>query len=318
TYPNPKAGNQLAGTLTLPEGKGPFPAVLLITGSGAQDRDQTIFGHKSFLLIADHLTRRGIAVLRVDDRGIGGSTGDPNGTSLDFATDVEAGLAFLKAHPAVRKGQIGLLGHSEGGLIAPIVAARHPEDVAFLVLLAAQATTGGEAVMDQVRIYTEAHGEGKAAVDRKLALQRKVYEVLRQHDPQAAVQPLRALLADQFGQSPEGKQQLEAQIQAVNSPWFRTFVELDPRPYLAKIEVPVLALNGSKDTQVLAKKHLPGLKAALHESPSVKTYELPGLNHLFQPAKTGLPSEYGQIETTFDPEALELIGDWVEARTSRK
>jgi len=310
-YPNPKAGNLLAGTLTLPEGDGPFPAVLLITGSGAQDRNEEIFGHKPFLVIADHLTRAGIAVLRVDDRGIGGSTGDFRGaTSADFATDVAAGVEFLKGRAEVRSDRIGLLGHSEGGLIAPLVAAER-DDVAFLVLLAGPGQRGDALLLLQMDLLARAAGLDEAARAENRAVQEELFAlVLAEKDPTRLRTALLELLEPSLGDAAAG------QLETLLSPWYRFFLAYDPAPALKRVRCPVLALNGSKDLQVAAEENLSAIRAALEAggNPDVTCTAYPGLNHLFQPCDTGAVTEYGQIETTIASEVLADLTAWVRER----
>jgi pimeloyl-ACP methyl ester carboxylesterase len=311
TYTNPADGARLAGTLTLPEGRGPFPAVVLITGSGPQDRDETLFGHKPFLLIADTLTRRGIAVLRVDDRGVGGSTGNPQTATTDtFALDVATGVAFLRARRDIDPARVGLIGHSEGAIIAPMVAAKDPK-LAFLVLLAGSGVPGADITVRQVEAITRRSGQSEAVVAEKVTLQRAIMAVLREESDTAKARArLRPLLVKAGLQGDT----LEQQLDALLSPWYRRFVALDPRVYLAKVNAPVLALNGTLDTQVDANVNLGAIAKALGHNRDVTTRALPGLNHLFQTAKTGLVDEYGALEETFAPAALALMADWVVAK----
>ncbi len=314
TYENKAAGIKLAGTLTAPRGKGPFPAVLLITGSGPQDRDETLLGHKPFLVLADHLTRKGIVVLRADDRGVAKSGGTyATATSADFATDAEAGLAYLKTRPEVDTRHIGLLGHSEGGVIAPMVAARN-SDVAFVVLMAGTGVPGNEIIVAQAMLIAEAAGNPHEVAERIGAEQREVLALVMAEPDNAVVEKkLREKLA---GKVPEG--QLAMQLKAMTSPWYRYFLGYDPAPALSKVRCPVLAINGEKDTQVPPKLNLPAIQKAL-EAGGNKNFELvefPGLNHLFQTAKTGAPSEYGQIEETIAPVALEKMSSWILKQTS--
>lgn len=331
SYPNEPAGITLAGTLTIPEGKGPFPAALLITGSGAQDRDETLLGHKPFAVIADALTRRGVAVLRVDDRGVGRSTGNQaDSTSADFATDVAAGIAYLKTRPEVDARAIGLIGHSEGGLIAPMVAAKSPEDVAYLVLLAGTGVNGAEILKAQSALILKAGGasEGMVAVQSRLlseilkvaaeagddAASQARFEALAKAALAALPEADRKILADLAG--PSGKQQ----FLRIKSPWFRFFLTFEPKTALARVRCPVLALNGTLDLQVPPGQNLPAIEAALKSGGNdrVTVKELPGLNHLFQHCKTGAPSEYASIEETFDPATMALMADWIVATTGRK
>jgi dienelactone hydrolase len=311
SYDNPAAHNRLAGTLTLPAGKGPFPAALLITGSGQQDRDETLMGHKPFLVLADYLTRRGIAVLRVDDRGIGGSTGDAKGTTADFATDTEAGIAFLLARPDIDHRRIGLIGHSEGGAIAPMVAARN-RAVGWIVLLAGPGVTGERVVLSQQRLIMAAGGVPAETIERNAALQQRLLAAVEKApDREAAQREAKAVLI--AAGMPEAT--AEANSAPVSSDWYRGFLKLDPVPALRSVKVPVLALVGSLDVQVPASENIPALKAALAGNRDATVIQLPGLNHLFQTARTGAVAEYAQIEETVSPVALKTVGDWIAART---
>jgi len=310
SYNNKKAqGVTLAGTLTVPPGKGPFPAVLLIPGSGAHDRDETLFGHKPFLVLADYLTRKGIVVLRVDDRGVGKSTGSmADVTTADLATDAEAGVAYLKTRSEVDPHEIGLIGHSEGGLIAPMVAARNP-DVAFIVMMAGPGVPGDEILAEQVLLASEASGASHDVAEKNAAAEREVLTLVKQAKDNAVLEKeLRDKLAPEI---PEA--QVGPTIKQLTSPWVRYFIAYDPAPALRKVKCPVLAINGEKDVQVSAKQNLPAIRKALEEggNKQVEADELPGLNHLFQTAKTGMPTEYGDIEETMSPVALEKIASWI-------
>jgi len=310
TYRNASAGIQLAATLTIPAGKGPFPAVVLITGSGQQDRDESLLGHKPFLVISDYLTRKGIAVLRSDDRGAGGSGGDfAAATTADFATDVEAAVAYLKTRPEVDPHRIGLAGHSEGGVIAPMVAARNG-DIAFIVMLAGSGVPGDQIIVAQVVAGAEAAGMSHEAAAAAGVQQKRVLDLVEQQKDESVLkEKLRAELKD----VPEA--QFGTVFKQLTSSWYRYFLTYDPRPALRKVTCPVLALNGEKDTQVPPKLNLPAIRKALEEggNRNFEADELPGLNHLFQHAKTGAFSEYAQIEETFAPEALEKIAVWIGA-----
>jgi uncharacterized protein len=308
TYHNKAAAVTLAATLTIPPGKGPFSAVVLITGSGPQDRDETLLGHKPFLVLSDYLTRHGIAVLRADDRGFAKSTGTfATATTADFATDTEAGVAYLKSRPDVA-GRIGLIGHSEGGIIAPMVAARNP-DVAFIVMMAGSGVRGDELLVMQGELISEASGVSHEVAEKSAATERKALEIVEQETDGAVTEKkLRELLGPTV---PEA--QLGTQIKQITSPWFRYFLVYDPAPALMKVKCPVLALNGEKDLQVPPKQNLPAIRKALEAggNPNFEVDELPGLNHLFQTAKTGSPAEYVEIEETISPVALEKIAGWI-------
>ncbi len=313
SYENKAAGIKLAGTLTIPPGKGPFPAVLLITGSGPQDRDESLMGHKPFLVLADYLTRKGIAVLRADDRGVGKSGGKfAEATTADFATDAEAGVAFLKSRPDVDLRHIGLIGHSEGGVIAPMVAARN-SDVAFIVMMAGSGVPGDDIIVAQSVLIAEASGVSHEAAQKVGADERELLTLVKSESDSATLEKkLREKLA---GKVPAA--QMDMQIKAVTSAWFRYFLSYDPAPTLAKVHCPVLAINGEKDTQVPPKVNLPAIRKALEagRNRNFELIEFPGLNHLFQTAKTGAPAEYGQIEETMSPTALEKISSWIGKQT---
>lgn len=308
----------LAGTLTLPQGDGPFPAVLLISGSGLQDRDETLVGHKPFWVLADHLSRAGIAVLRVDDPGIGKSTPHPKPpTTADFATDVEAGVAFLKRDKRV--SGIGLIGHSEGGLIAAIVASRS-NDVGFVVLMAGPGVPGAELLRKQNERIFDAAGIAGERKQNLLVLLDRLFTILTSEDMvederRQAVEKIVRKQLEINGVPPA--EQNEAQIRALAeqalTPWMRYFLTFDPQPALEKIRVPVLALNGELDVQVDAEQNLTAIAAALEKggNQDVTVHRLPEHNHLFQRARTGLMNEYGAIEETLSPKVLDLIRDWI-------
>jgi pimeloyl-ACP methyl ester carboxylesterase len=327
SYENTMAAVKLAGTLTLPSGNGPFPAVLLITGSGQQDRDETIMGHKPFWVLADNLTRRGIAVLRVDDRGVGGSGGDPAlATSLDFCGDVLAGIAYLKSRKEIDPGRIGLVGHSEGGLIAPLAAVKNPKDVAFIVLMAGPGIVGEDILLLQARLINKANGSSDTELARDSDLQKKMYRIIKEEkDTATAEAKLRQVMKDAMAQMSAEEQKKfppalqDATLKMVLFPWFRFFLTYDPRPTLQKVKCPLLAINGEKDLQVPAEENLKAIAEALQAGGNGKftVKMLPGLNHLFQTAQSGSPSEYAKIEETIAPAALQLIGDWILERTAK-
>jgi hypothetical protein len=302
----------LAGTLTRPEGAGPFPAVVLITGSGPQNRDEELMGHKPFLVLADYLTRQGIAVLRYDDRGIGKSTGDFAGaTSEDFAGDAWAVWQALRARPEIDAKRIGFLGHSEGGLIAPMLAAAHPE-VAFVVMIGGPGVTGEQILLKQGELIARASGIPEAAFAANASLQKQAFAILHAETDEARiVERLKAV------QIPGPKEASEIFVKQFSSAWLRFFVLYDPAPALAKVRCPVLAVNGELDLQVPPAQNLPAIGKALIQGGNQNhtVLELPGLNHLLQTAKTGLPSEYAQIEETMAPGALDTIATWIRKKT---
>jgi len=319
-YENHAAQVKLGGTLTLPRGPGPFPAALLITGSGPQDRDETLFGHKPFLVIADYLTRRGIAVLRVDDRGVGESTGSSTQTTLeDMAGDVIAGVEFLKTHQKINPRHIGVIGHSEGGIVGPLAASKSP-DIAFVVMLAGTGVRGDQVLNLQAEMVMRAGGATDAAIAENRAIQKVLIDAMRaekdEKDQKVILQKLRDAWTNYktTHTTPPGLDQtMEAQFGQISSPELRSFLFHDPAKVLRKLTVPVLAMNGERDVQVLAAQNLPAIFAALKQGgdQDVTTMEVPGLNHLFQECKTGAPSEYADLEQTFSPDALQILGDWL-------
>jgi len=328
-YENKEAGITLAGTLTLPSGNSPFPAVLLITGSGPQDRNETIYNHRPFLILADYLTRQGIAVLRVDDRGVGESTGDfSQATSENFASDVLAGVEYLKTRKEINPKKIGLIGHSEGGIIAPMVAVKSP-DVAFIILMAGTGLTGEEILYLQGALISRAMGVNEEDIIKNHQFNEKIFSVLKEEeDSEIAEKRLRQMFMEDWEKmSDEKKEQigdpevfLEAQLQSLLSPWLKFFLTYDPKPILSKVKCPVLAINGEKDLQVPPKENLSAIEEVLktggNQNYTIK--ELPGLNHLFQTTQTGLPSEYAKIEETISPVALKIVGDWILEQTRDK
>jgi fermentation-respiration switch protein FrsA (DUF1100 family) len=319
SIPNAKANLSLSGTLTLPSGAGPFPAAILIGGSGPQDRDESVAGHRPFLVLADHLTRNGMAVLRYDKRGIGKSTGNyDQATTEDFAADAMAALAYASSRKEISPKKIGLIGHSEGGIIAPMVAT-HSQDVAWVVLLAAPGLKGEETMLLQTVSILRASGLDEDRIDKTRDFNQKSYALARlERDPKALESKL-ADLVDSTGMStslPPAAVQSQARVMA--SPWLLFFLDYDPVPALKKTLCPVLALNGEKDLQIPPKENLSQIRKAFEEggNKDFQAIELPGLNHLFQHAPTGVPVEYGGIEETMAPEALNSISDWVLKHTT--
>ncbi|HEY4394202.1 MAG TPA: alpha/beta fold hydrolase [Polyangia bacterium] len=312
---NRAAGATLACTLTEPPGAGPFGAVVMATGSGPQDRDEALMGHRPFLVLADALTRAGVAVLRCDDRGVAKSTGTyGTATTMDFVDDTLAEVAALRMRPEIAPAHVGIVGHSEGGEIAAIAAAKSKE-VAFIVMLAGPAVPGDQ-TLDLQRGWAE---KAAGATDQAVAESKKYWDqafVILKSDKETGVAE-RELRAIYDGLPAGDRAQLEQAggfgplARKLLSPWMRGFIALDPRPYLARLKVPVLALNGELDRQVLPRENLPEMKKALRHDADVTVRELPGLNHLFQTAKTGAVTEYAQLDETMSPAVLKLVSDWV-------
>ena len=318
--PHLKERFELAGTLTIPEGKPPFPAIVFFTGSGAQNRDQEVFGHKPFLVLADYLTRAGYATLRMDDRGVGGSGGDMRtATTLDFADDALSGVRYLQKRKEIDRKRIGLLGHSEGALVCAVAAAKAPREVAFLIMLAGTGVPGEQILYRQAELMSRKAGLAEPLIERNRALQQRVFEILkRERDDAKAQDAIYEAMLQSLGAGanlPENqKAALRAQAANYISPWFRAFITLDPAPYLRKVRCPVLALNGELDLQVDPEQNLPAIERALREGGNkrITIRRLPNLNHLFQKARTGLITEYTEIEETFNPNALEAIRKWLD------
>ncbi|WP_190242501.1 alpha/beta hydrolase family protein [Hymenobacter lapidiphilus] len=318
TFPNAKGGFNLAGTLTLPQGKGPFPAVVLVSGSGPEDRDEAVFGHKPFLVLADYLTRRGFAVLRYDDRGTAKSGGTFAGAlTTDFTADVQAALAYLRTRPDIKSRQVGLIGHSEGGLIAWQSAAQ-PQGPDFVVSLAGPGLPGDAILLRQQVDLARAAGVDSAAIGANRRLHTALFAALHRLPATAttaeATQQLAVVMQQQVPSL--SAEQAQKQTGRLTAPWLRSFLLTDPATYLTKVKCPVLAINGTTDLQVAADENLPaierGLKAARNSNVTVRA--LPGLNHLFQTDAAGT-SHYAEIEETFAPSALKVVGDWLAKQT---
>ena len=322
-FRNKEAGITLAGTLTLPESGNNSPAVVLITGSGPQDRNETIMNHKPFLVLVDYLTRRGIAVLRYDDRGFGESGGNfSTATTQDFVTDALAAVDYLLSRKEINPKEIGLIGHSEGGLIAPLAAVKS-DKVDFIILMAGPGLPGEDILKMQSDLIMKANGEDADYIQKTEALNNAAYTLIKtEKDSLQLREKLDSLFNNYINSFPENERAklgkdpekiFKSQFDFITSPWFRYFLTYDPRPTLKKVKVPVLAINGSKDLQVPPKENLEAISKALSKggNKNFKIEELQGLNHLFQTANTGSPAEYTKIEETIAPKALNTIGEWI-------
>lgn len=323
TFTNEKAGITFSGSLTLPATGSNFTAVVMVTGSGPQNRNEELLGHKPFLVIADYLTRNGFAVLRYDDRGIEKSKGVFSAaTTADFADDAEAALAFLQKDKRINPKHIGIMGHSEGGLIAPLVAAQN-EDVAFVVMLAGPGLKGEEILLLQSELIARADSTPEKEIQENTKLDKKLYKIaIKEKDDKRAAEKMRKLIDNYWSSlSPEtikksgmDKKTLIQGVYQVITPWFRYFLTYDPKTSLTKITCPVLAINGSKDLQVPPRQNLEAVKKYLlkagNKNFTVKEFD--GLNHLFQHCKTGSPKEYIEIEETFSPEVLDFMAQWMK------
>lgn len=327
TFVNTKDSITLAGTLTIPNQSGKFPVVVLITGSGPQNRDEELMGHKPFLVLADYLTRNGIAVLRYDDRGTYASKGNfSKATTNDLATDVEAAVTYLKTRKEINLKKIGLIGHSEGGIIAPIVAA-NCKDVNYIVLLAGTAIPGSELLLRQQELIGRASGIPEEQLKTTAELNGHIYELVNKYRNNDDTLKLKVstYLTEEGKKHPEmkiregktGNDIIEMQLTQLMSPWMLNFIRYNPAPTLEKVKCPVLAINGDKDLQVPSSINLQAIEKSLKKggNQKVTVKELAGLNHLFQDCKIGLPKEYSELEQTFAPVALEAITTWIKGVT---
>lgn len=323
---NEKDHINLAGTLSLPKKRGKYPVVILISGSGPQNRDCEILGHKPFKVLADYFSRNGFAVLRMDDRGVGQSGGSFRGsTSYDFANDIEAAVEYLAQHKNIRRQEIGLIGHSEGGLIAPIVASRNPK-VAFTILLAGPGTTGKTILHDQTILISQANGTPQSEIDLATRIGDGAMDLVLKHaDTEILKQELRYYFSTVFdelkeGDYPDGMTKAEF-VEASSSdyfdPWLQNFIRHDPRPYLEKLQTPVLAVFGEKDLQVPSEQNQAAMEKSLLKggNPNFSVYSYANLNHLFQECTTGSPNEYKEIEQTFSTLVMEDLLDWMKEQT---
>ena len=309
-FANHKEGNTLVGTLTIPKGEGPFPALVLVSGSGQQNRDEELMNHRPFWVIADYCALHGIAVLRYDDRGIGSSTGEVmNATSLDFSYDAEAAFDYLRNRKEINASQVGILGHSEGGIINFMVAARRPE-VAFLVSLAGPAVKGVEVLKEQQKAILRAQGMTEEMIQFSANANAKMFDIIEASNDREEADSLLRQLVKGWGYNEE---QTEQTLNQLTSPWMYYFLKYDPTEAIVKTQCPALLLNGSKDVQVIASQNLPAYEKIIaeHGKTNLTLRELPDLNHLFQHCETGSPNEYITIDETISPEVLEMIVSFV-------
>ena len=331
SYSNADKSVQFGGTFTYPMNKPAkkYPCILLITGSGMQDRDETLFGHKPFAVIADYLTKQGIAVLRVDDRGAGKTTGNfSKSTTEDFEKDVETGIDYLKGRMDVDISNIGMAGHSEGGMIAPMVAAKR-KDIKFIVLLAApgikitklmeqqdfDVSAAAGVPKNDLELYRPVYRNLVAAITNEndiATASKKASDIFTDWQNKTAVNTVKKTtgVTDEKSRS----EFITGFVTQMKQPWFNYFMKFNPADYLKKVHCAVLALNGEKDVQVAAGPNLAAINKILSENKAThfKTQSLPGLNHLFQHCKSCTVAEYGEIEETFSPEALQIIAAWIK------
>ena len=334
SFPGGAEDVTIAGEFTWPADKTPKAALILVSGSGGQDRNCELgraINHRPFLVLSDYFTRAGYAVLRYDDRGIAESTGDyAAATTADFAKDALAAANYLRSRPELEGTQVGMAGHSEGGLIAPMVAAQDPEALDFLILLAAPALSGDSIVLEQSRRIQQLMGAPPVLVERNLSPLRSAYQYIRNH-PELDRASLDSGLVDIFIRSiddlpiplqnsiTDREGFARQQMGDLSNPWLRFFLSSNPSEYLSKVTVPVLALNGELDPQIVAQDNLRVIASSVgsNGNEAVTIVPLPGLNHLFQKATTGIPAEYGTIEETFSPTAMRIIVSWLDQLVSQ-
>ncbi|MFZ6861624.1 alpha/beta hydrolase family protein [Undibacterium sp. Ji67W] len=322
TFDGGSAGVKLAGTFSTPKGAGPFPTIIFIAGSGPHTREEVVAGHRIFYVLADYLNKRGIAVLRYDKRGVGQSSGDyKSATSAEFISDAAASVRYLMSRADVDQKHIGLLGHSEGGLIAPAVAAHDPQ-VSFIILLAGPAISGDKLLAEQIYLIEKASGVPAERAVMGREVNEELFKAIAESKSESEAKSKAAMIFDKaieehkiFGNAEQIK---AAGLSGLTTPWMRYFLSYDPVPALRQLKVPVLALNGSLDLQVPAKSNLAAMRLALSENKEVMIKELAHLNHLFQSANTGAPAEYAQIEETINPGVLNVIGEWVSDHAKSK
>lgn len=324
-YQNKKSKIKISATLTLPETGNHFPAVILIPASGKFNRNAESFGHEPFKVIADYLTRNGIAVLRYDSRGVGSSTGNyETASATDFENDVIAGINFLKLKKLIDPKKIGLIGQDEGGIIASLVA-RKIKTVSFMVMMASPGIPCDSLLIEQSAVIAKLEGASDAQINNSLKLNRVLYKIIKSTpDSSLTYQKLHLAYIDYFNNLKESNSNLEKtfnmQSKVLLNPWFRFFISYDPAKTLEKVKCPVLAINGDKDVQVPSKENLEKISTALKDggNKNYKVVEFAGLNHLFQTAKTGSPLEYAQIKETIAPIVLKTIVDWIQKITEKK
>lgn len=312
TFENKESKIKLSGTLTMPSAGKKFPAIVLVSGSGPQDRNEELFNHKPFWVIADYLTKQGYAVLRYDDRGVGESGGDfENATTFDFADDANCAVNFLKSIKEIDPKKTGILGHSEGGMVAQIIAAQR-NDIAFIISMAGPGIAIDELMLKQKYDVEKNSGVPEKTLNANQVLFRKIYEIIKTNNSAEKIeQEITAYIKQNPNYTNLSTTEIKQLTELVNNKWFTTFVRYNPENYFPKIKAKVLALNGDKDVQVAAKENLNGWQNGLAHNKKVTVKMYPNLNHLFQKAKTGMPDEYGAIETTIEPIVLEDISNWL-------
>ncbi|WP_312186824.1 alpha/beta fold hydrolase [Sphingobacterium sp.] len=315
SFKNIKGNAILTGTLTYPKNGGAFPAVVLVNGSGQQNRDSEVFGHRPFKVLADHLSKNGFAVLRYDDRGIGGSKGEVNlATTTDFASDANAAVDFLRQRKIVQSNKIGIIGHSEGALIAAMVAAEN-SNVNYIALLSGPVIKGDSLLILQSYALGKAGGLSVSQLDINKSNNRKLYNILLQDEP---TQTLAASLEKELVRQNSGNaltSDMKIKLSPMMSPWFRSFLRIDPGYYLKQVKVPIFASFGGKDVQVPANENIYALQRLHLQTTDVTIKEYPNLNHLFQQAETGKIEEYFENSESFNEQLMDDLTKWLRQKT---
>lgn len=323
TFENTTDGVALAGKFTYPKGAGNLPAVVLISGSGPNDRDSDYLEHKPLLVIADFLTKNGIAVLRYDKRGVGQSTGDyATATSVDFARDVEFAVTYLKSRNEINKDKIGLIGHSEGGIIAPMVAAKS-KDVRYIISMAGPTIKGDKLLLLQDRLISQSHGESESDIALADKINAQSYAIANESiSIENIKENLRAHIKNTYKDNPSLRKPetmsedefIEREIKFYTDNWTQFYIRYNPEKTLEKVKIPLLALFGSKDLQVPPTENAPILERLARDKKNFQITIIPNLNHLFQECETGSPREYKKIEQTVSPIALNKMADWIKEK----
>ncbi len=329
SFTNTADGVTLSGTLTLPRSQGPFPTVILLHGSAPLDRNHPICGHKTFLVLADYLTRQDIAVLRYDKRGAGRSAGNYDTSTIqDFAGDAIAGVEYLKTRKEIDSSKIGLIGCSEGGMTAPLAASKS-KDIAFIVLMAGPGVNGEDLMDVQLPLLQRADGVDEETIAESRKLLKQMFATMKEHgDRELAAKRLREVLTKKLEALPPSQRKtfeaycgtIDDQIKMFNSVSFRYYLTYEPAHALKQVKIPVLALGGAHDLQVCSRQNLPIIEKVLSEA-GHKDYtimELPKLNHLLQTCQTGSVKEFAAIEETIAPSALHIMSSWILERTAKK
>lgn len=315
SFENVSAHVKLAGTMSLPNGQGPFPAVLLIAAAGPEGRDEEVMGHHVFVVLADYLLRHGIAVLRYDKRGVGASSGDlSKATFDDLVSDAVTAFRYLKFQPGVDRRHLGVIGHSEGGSIAPAVAV-NDKDVSFVVAMAGSGLSGEVRIAEQQAYLAQESGASPEQQAQIRALCHNLFkEVASTTDDGAASGQITAMIERARNAGVVSADGAADMRKLMTTQLIRQELSDDPAKYLKNLHAPILAIVGSLDRIVPAGPYVAVMKPALARIPGSRVEVLQGLNHVMQTAQTGYAREFGTIEESISPVALKVVGDWIQAQ----